>query len=81
MVHNPAIQLLAYYLDFFLTPGRNWYGGAHRDHHIMATQLKMHLRNYIRELVSLPVDELVEQRYQKFRRMGVFEEGQAAIDQ
>jgi len=50
-------------------------GGAHRDHHIMATQLKMHLRNYIRELVALPVDELVEQRYQKFRRMGVFLQG------
>ena len=58
-------------------------GGAHRDHHIMATQLKLHLRNYLRELVSLPVDELVEQRYQKFRRMGVFLQGgeSAAADQ
>jgi acetyl-CoA carboxylase alpha subunit len=26
-------------------------------------------------LRRIPLDELLEQRYQKFRRMGVFEEG------
>jgi len=28
-----------------------------------------------RELRRVPTDALLEQRYQKFRRMGVFEEG------
>jgi acetyl-CoA carboxylase carboxyl transferase subunit alpha len=55
-------------------------GGAHRDHHLMASRLKMYLRNTLRELVSLPVDRLLEARYQRFRRMGVFLEGPAGDD-
>lgn len=47
-------------------------GGAHRDHHVMATYLKLALRNYLRELVSIPIDRLLEARYQKFRRMGAY---------
>jgi len=50
-------------------------GGAHRDHFLMASRLKFYLRNQLRDLVQIPVDELVERRYQKFRRMGVFIEG------
>jgi len=50
-------------------------GGAHRNHHLMASRLKMYLRSSLRELVPQPVDRLVEARYQKFRRMGVFLEG------
>ncbi len=50
-------------------------GGAHRDHHLMASRLNIFLRNTLRELVATPVDELVDQRYQRFRRMGVFLEG------
>ncbi len=53
-------------------------GGAHRDHHLMAARLKIHLRNCLRELVAQPVDQLLEARYQKFRRMGVFLEGPVA---
>ena len=49
-------------------------GGAHRDHYRMAAQLKLYLRNHLRELAGTPVDELLEQRYQKFRRMGQFRE-------
>ncbi len=47
-------------------------GGAHRDHHLMASRLKLFLRNNLRELCANPLDQLVENRYQKFRRMGVF---------
>ncbi len=47
-------------------------GGAHRDHHAMAANLKMYLRSQLRELVALSIDQLVEARYQRFRRMGVF---------
>ncbi|NQT17197.1 MAG: hypothetical protein HQ582_30870, partial [Planctomycetes bacterium] len=50
-------------------------GGAHRDHHATAGMLKMYLRSQLRELTALPVDELLEARYQRFRRMGVFLEG------
>jgi acetyl-CoA carboxylase carboxyl transferase subunit alpha len=50
-------------------------GGAHRNHHLMASQLKLYLRNAIRELTGKPIEQLLEQRYQKFRRMGVFHEG------
>jgi acetyl-CoA carboxylase carboxyl transferase subunit alpha len=47
-------------------------GGAHRDHHQMAARMKMYLVKSLRELSSLPTDQLVEGRYQKFRRMGQF---------
>ena len=50
-------------------------GGAHRDHREMGNTLKLYLLRYLRELRNLPVEELLEQRYQKFRRMGVFDEG------
>jgi acetyl-CoA carboxylase carboxyl transferase subunit alpha len=48
-------------------------GGAHRDHREMATTLKHFLLRYLRELSSLSTPELLEGRYQKFRRMGLFE--------
>ncbi|MFO0841250.1 MAG: acetyl-CoA carboxylase carboxyltransferase subunit alpha [Gemmataceae bacterium] len=47
-------------------------GGAHRDHREMANTLKSHLVRCLRELRPLGPDELLEGRYQKFRRMGVF---------
>jgi acetyl-CoA carboxylase carboxyl transferase subunit alpha len=50
-------------------------GGAHRDHREMANTLKSYLLRYLRELRGVPVEELLEQRYQKFRRMGMFTQG------
>jgi len=47
-------------------------GGAHRDHHQMAARLKLYLLKCLRELVGLPVEKLVDNRYEKFRRMGQF---------
>jgi acetyl-CoA carboxylase carboxyl transferase subunit alpha len=49
-------------------------GAAHRDHREMGNTLKTYLLRYLRELRTLPVEELLEQRYQKFRRIGVFDE-------
>ncbi len=49
-------------------------GGAHRDHRAMATLLKGSLLAALKDLQSIPRDQLVERRYQKFRRIGVFEE-------
>jgi acetyl-CoA carboxylase carboxyl transferase subunit alpha len=47
-------------------------GGAHRDHHQMAARMKVYLTRTLRELLATPLDQLLEARYQKFRRMGVF---------
>ncbi len=52
-------------------------GGAHRDQREMANTLKAYLLRYLRDLKHVPVEDLLEQRYQKFRRMGVFDEGLA----
>jgi acetyl-CoA carboxylase carboxyl transferase subunit alpha len=56
-------------------------GGAHRDHHRMASKLKLHLRSRLRELVGRPIDQLLKQRYEKFRRMGVYLERAEARQQ
>ena len=53
-------------------------GGAHRDQREMGNTLKTYLLRYLRELRGTPGDDLVEQRYQKFRRIGVFDEGVAS---
>ncbi|MFV2066376.1 MAG: acetyl-CoA carboxylase carboxyltransferase subunit alpha [Pirellulales bacterium] len=45
-------------------------GGAHRDHHRMAARLKVYLLRSLRELVDRPIDQLLADRYEKFRRMG-----------
>jgi acetyl-CoA carboxylase carboxyl transferase subunit alpha len=50
-------------------------GGAHRNHHLMASRLKLYLRGTLRELLAKPIDLLLDERYRKFRRMGVFLEG------
>ncbi len=47
-------------------------GGAHRDHHQMASRLKTYLSRCLNELESQDMDQLIEDRYQKFRRIGVF---------
>ena len=49
-------------------------GGAHRNHQDIATTLKGFLVKAFERLNRVPVEQLLEQRYQKFRRMGVFEE-------
>src|SRR5436190_6829638 len=52
-------------------------GAAHSDPREMGNLLKNHLLRYLRELRHTPTEELLEQRYQKFRRMGVFDQGDA----
>lgn len=49
-------------------------GGAHRDHHQMATRMKTYLSKTLNALEGKTADELVEERYEKFRRIGVFVE-------
>jgi acetyl-CoA carboxylase carboxyl transferase subunit alpha len=49
-------------------------GGAHRNAAVTAAKLRAALKNHLRELTELPPAELVERRYQKFRKMGAFVE-------
>jgi acetyl-CoA carboxylase carboxyl transferase subunit alpha len=53
-------------------------GGAHRDHHQMAARLKIYLTKCLRELVGTRPEVLIQNRYEKFRRMGVFLEAAEA---
>lgn len=50
-------------------------GGAHRDPRLMAGNLKKYLRKTLRELQKIALEPLLEARYEKFRKMGVFNEG------
>ena len=49
-------------------------GGAHRDHAKTAENLKAALKRHLQELKRLSPEELLEGRYAKFRKMGVFTE-------
>ena len=49
-------------------------GGAHRDWDGAAGHLREALREHLRPLVSMSPDDLVAERYEKFRRIGAFEE-------
>jgi acetyl-CoA carboxylase carboxyl transferase subunit alpha len=50
------------------------FGGAHRDFDEVAAGLKRHIQEALAELRDLPPTDLVDQRVEKFGRMGVYEE-------
>lgn len=50
-------------------------GGAHRDRREAASILKSFLVRSLREIARLPRADLLQRRYDKFRRIGVFLEG------
>ena len=47
-------------------------GGAHRDHHRMSSIIKGYLKKTLMELSMITSDDLLEQRYKRFRQLGVF---------
>lgn len=47
-------------------------GGAHRDPRLMAGNLKKYLRDALRKVKRIPIQELLAERYGKFRNIGVF---------
>jgi acetyl-CoA carboxylase carboxyl transferase subunit alpha len=53
-------------------------GGAHRDHRRTATMIKASLNAAMKQLGAIPTEQLLERRYEKFRRIGVFEESPPA---
>ena len=49
-------------------------GGAHHDHQATADSLKKALLSALDELRQIPMETLLQQRYEKFRAMGQFTE-------
>lgn len=49
-------------------------GGAHQDHAAAIANLREAVTRQLDEITKIPMDELLRQRYQKFRQMGVFAE-------
>lgn len=49
-------------------------GGAHRDHRRTAATLKASISTALKNLSTLGKEALLENRYQKFRKIGAFEE-------
>ena len=47
-------------------------GGAHEDYETTARRLRSTVRSGLKELLKLRLESLLEQRYRKYRRMGVF---------
>jgi len=47
-------------------------GGAHRDHREIAATLKSYLIQSIRQLKETPIDLLLDRRYAKYRKIGVY---------
>ncbi|MCS5421514.1 MULTISPECIES: acetyl-CoA carboxylase carboxyltransferase subunit alpha [Psychrilyobacter] len=50
-------------------------GGAHRDHEVMAKNLKTKVLEAYAEIKDLPMMELKDHRYEKFRKMGEVNQG------
>jgi len=53
-------------------------GGAHRDYDSVAANLGAALRRNLRRTSEIPIEELLKERYEKFRRLGTFAETKAA---
>lgn len=49
-------------------------GGAHREPEKMAQVLKEAVLRNIKECKAVPIDDLLEKRYNKFRKIGVFQQ-------
>ncbi|HQB12379.1 MAG TPA: acetyl-CoA carboxylase carboxyl transferase subunit alpha, partial [Candidatus Omnitrophota bacterium] len=47
-------------------------GGAHRDFERTAENIRLTVDKALAELKEIPRKDLPEERYQKYRRMGVF---------
>lgn len=50
------------------------FGGAHRNWDETFSNVQNVLQKHLKEVLTIPVGELQQKRYEKFRRMGIFEE-------
>ncbi len=56
-------------------------GGAHHNYEAAAYNVKAAILQNLQQLKPIPLDELVEQRYQKFRSIGKFGRAEADVSQ
>ncbi len=49
-------------------------GGAHRDFEATAGNLRKSINKFLENYLGMPVDKLLDLRYEKFRKMGLFSE-------
>jgi len=49
-------------------------GGAHRDPQFTANNIKNSFKKHLQELLSYSAEELIQKRYEKFRKIGIFSE-------
>ena len=47
-------------------------GGAHQDHNAAIANLKTAVTRHLNEICQIPLDDLLAERYRKFRRVGEF---------
>lgn len=47
-------------------------GGAHCDHHAMAARLRRYFIKNLKELAAVETEQMLSDRYDKFRKIGVF---------
>jgi len=47
-------------------------GGAHRNHEATAAALKTAVVRHLRELLAKPLEQILDERYRKFRQIGAF---------
>src|SRR6266702_2292531 len=52
-------------------------GGAHRDYDSIAANLSKALRGALQQISDIPIEELLNRRYEKFRRLGIFTGGKS----
>ena len=52
-------------------------GGCHRNRDLTADNLKQSLKRNLEDIRSLPIDQLLEERYQRLMSYGVYEEANA----
>ena len=53
-------------------------GGAHRDPELVAERLRASILRFLKSVEGLPAETLLERRYERFRKLGVFSSAQAA---
>jgi acetyl-CoA carboxylase carboxyl transferase subunit alpha len=53
-------------------------GGAHRDHDLAAANLGSALRQNLQRVTETPIEQVLKNRYEKFRGLGNFAEGKSA---
>lgn len=49
-------------------------GGAHRNPELASTAIYNYIQENIPKFINMPIDKLLENRYIKFRKVGIFEE-------